>query len=420
MSAFEEPEAPGVPEVLDKLDKEDKFENRLKEAIKRLELRDKASSLLRFIKLKTSLALRYIGKKFSLFNSRLNSFLASSLDNFKKKLPQLNPNEKLKQLDIPKKISRLNPKPFLLKLELGKRLTELYELILVYGSFLQSGVVLLMLWSVLAGYLIGNPLETSWNLIRICLSLCGVLLIGSGAIALTTRFREHQATQRLISAKSPKSQKNISPQALIPFVVISLTVGFFILTTLGNKVSVLGVIGVLSYYLCEKHLSKNKQKITSFINSIPNAIPGSIPVVLGYAAASGKVLTPAGVYLFCLLFFWQVPHFLILSSKQEVDPRLNHAMAIAKTTKSMVTKITIWCAGYIILALLAPFFIQVSVFYLLSIVLAGTKLLFELNVYIRAPLGKRARHFFIWVNLISVVTLAAAVLDRWIMQYISF
>lgn len=48
------------------------------------------------------------------------------------------------------------------------------------------------------------------------------------------------------------------------------------------------------------------------------AIPGAMPPFLGTTAETNSI-EPLGIWLFCLLFIWQIPHFLAISIKHRAD-----------------------------------------------------------------------------------------------------
>lgn len=48
-------------------------------------------------------------------------------------------------------------------------------------------------------------------------------------------------------------------------------------------------------------------------NTLVGAIPGAIPPLIGWVGAGGGWLDVGGWFLFALLFFWQLPHFVAIS-----------------------------------------------------------------------------------------------------------
>ena len=53
--------------------------------------------------------------------------------------------------------------------------------------------------------------------------------------------------------------------------------------------------------------------------AVPGAIPGAMPVVIGYSANHANVFTPECLYLFLIMFLWQMPHFWSLAIRYKDD-----------------------------------------------------------------------------------------------------
>lgn len=54
-------------------------------------------------------------------------------------------------------------------------------------------------------------------------------------------------------------------------------------------------------------------KKMSSLNTLVGAIPGAIPPMIGWVAGGGGVLEPEAWFLFGILFFWQLPHFVAIN-----------------------------------------------------------------------------------------------------------
>ncbi len=54
-------------------------------------------------------------------------------------------------------------------------------------------------------------------------------------------------------------------------------------------------------------------KTRSTTNTLVGALSGALPPLIGWAAANRPLLAPEAVFLFGLLFFWQLPHFLAIN-----------------------------------------------------------------------------------------------------------
>jgi protoheme IX farnesyltransferase len=54
-------------------------------------------------------------------------------------------------------------------------------------------------------------------------------------------------------------------------------------------------------------------KRMSSMNTLVGAIPGAIPPMIGWVGGGGGVLDPEAWFLFGILFFWQLPHFVAIN-----------------------------------------------------------------------------------------------------------
>ena len=54
-------------------------------------------------------------------------------------------------------------------------------------------------------------------------------------------------------------------------------------------------------------------KQRSSLNTIVGAVSGALPPLIGWAAADRPWWSVEGLFLFGLLFFWQLPHFVAIN-----------------------------------------------------------------------------------------------------------
>ncbi len=286
----------------------------------------------------------------------------------------------------------------------------------LFRELSKSGIVTLVLISVLAGYIIGRHPELPFDFAQLLLTLAGVMLLASGSSAL------NQYQERKIDAEMPRTagrplpSGRISPRGALTFISLSLIAGLGILSWVGMPTLILGIAAVVLYnglytLWWKKHWA---------YAAVPGAIPGALPILMGYAAATGDPWKPAGIYLFAILFFWQMPHFWVLAMRYEKDYAQGGIPTLPVVHGAGVTlyQIVLWCLAYVALALLAPLFLQVGVPYLVITLPLCAKLLIELRHFAREPESKRWLRFFLWVNFSLILFLAAAAADLWATVYI--
>lgn len=94
----------------------------------------------------------------------------------------------------------------------------------------------------------------------------------------------------------------------------------------------------------------------SSIATIVGAVPGALPPLIGWTAATGRIELP-GLVLFGILFLWQIPHFLALSTFLEEDYRRGGLLVLPIDGGTTVTRgnVVLWvCALLPVSLLLVP------------------------------------------------------------------
>ena len=282
----------------------------------------------------------------------------------------------------------------------------------LYRELSKSGIVTLVLISVLGGYLIGQPFEEALSYSRLLQTLFGVLFLASGSSAL------NQIQDRDIDAEMPRTAGRPLPSGRLStlsatlFVFATLAVGLTLLATVGIEVLILGIMAVISYNGLYTPWWKRRWAYAA----IPGAIPGALPILIGHVAASGRLWDPAGIYLFFILFYWQMPHFWVLALRFEQDYRRGGIPTLPVSRGSGVTvrEISIWCLAYVALAMIAPLFLKTGPIYFLVALSVSLKVLWELRTFSRSlDPAKAWLKFFLWVNFSLIFYLAAAAADLW-------
>ncbi|MCM2277754.1 MAG: protoheme IX farnesyltransferase [Oligoflexia bacterium] len=299
-----------------------------------------------------------------------------------------------------------------------------------YCALSKSGIVTLVLISVVGGYLVGHPLEAPLELSRLGLTLFGVLCLASGSSAW------NQLQEREIDALMPRTARRplpsgrITPRAAGIFIAFTLLAGGMALLRVDLKVAVLGFLAVILYNGLYTLWWKKRWAYAA----VPGAIPGALPALMGSIAANGDLWNPGGIFVFCVLFYWQMPHFWVLALRFREDYRKGNfpTLPVARGEGVTLSQITLWSLGYVGLALLAPLFLNRSgLIYLLVAVPFSLKLLWELRAFLRASVSAAAwgpvaalaaapagnskawLRFFLWINFSLIFLIAAAALDVW-------
>jgi protoheme IX farnesyltransferase len=298
----------------------------------------------------------------------------------------------------------------------------------VYRELAKSGIVALVLISVLGGYLCGHRFELPLDWMHLGITLAGIFLLAAGSSAL------NQVQEMTIDALMPRTAKRPLPSGRIStthavlFCTATIAGGLTLLAWLGSGLAWLGLAAVISY----NGLYTLWWKRHWAFAAVPGALPGALPILMGYAAASGEVWTRGGLYLFFVLFYWQMPHFWSLAIRFREDysvggfPTLPVAKGVAQTRFHT----TVWSFSYVALGLSAPFFLQTGWLYFSISLLTGIKVLWELRKYLQATdadtvgdASAATRHwlpFFLWVNFSLIFYIFGAVVDLWSVYLIAY
>ncbi|MBL7716644.1 MAG: protoheme IX farnesyltransferase [Bdellovibrionales bacterium] len=287
----------------------------------------------------------------------------------------------------------------------------------IYQELSKSGIVALVLISVLAGYLTGHPFEESFSIARLIVTLVAVLLLASGSSAMN-QIQEIETDRAMPrTAKRPLPSGRISFWEAMIFSLGSMAAGAFLLFRLDVALFWQGLAAILSYNVLYTMWWKRRFPMAA----IPGAIPGALPILMGFTAASRNPWHPGGWFLFLILFFWQMPHFWVLAIRYAEDYRKGGipTLPVAHGDRITLKQIMAWCLAYVGVAFSGPLFLGTGKIYL--VVCAATSLmlvyelvkLFQNSHSVSDPKSKTWLRFFLWVNFSLIFYLAAAVVDLW-------
>ncbi|MCB9094517.1 MAG: protoheme IX farnesyltransferase [Halobacteriovoraceae bacterium] len=171
-----------------------------------------------------------------------------------------------------------------------------------------------------------SPLQGVFALLSITGLVAGSCILNCWLEREVDGKMERTADRPLVTGEI--SEKTAFYTGLNLIIVSSILIFFFsnILTTL---------LGVLAAVLYVWLYTPSKQKSPYAV--FWGAIPGAMPPLMGQTAVTGTI-EPLGVILFCLLFLWQLPHFLAISLMHSKD---YEAAGIVVFPNSHGTKATI-------------------------------------------------------------------------------
>ncbi len=177
------------------------------------------------------------------------------------------------------------------------------------------------------------------------MTVLGSTLVVAGANALNC-YIERDSDRLMSRTRSrPLPAGRVSPSLALAFGLTLGAISVGLLLWFVNPVTaILALLAYVAYVWVYTPL-KQRSAHAMFVG----AVPGAVPPLLGWSAVTGGV-DLAGLALFGILFFWQLPHFLAIAVGQQAE----YAKAGVRTVPgSHGIALTKWIAVVSTLALVA-------------------------------------------------------------------
>ncbi len=206
-----------------------------------------------------------------------------------------------------------------------------------------------------------------WRLVH---TLLGTTLCAFGSAVLNQLMEMEPDAQMKRTADRPLPARRLPPPAAFAIGVILSAWGLLHLDTRVNPESCAAAAATLVSYV----LIYTPLKQRSNLNTLVGAVSGALPPLIGWAAAAGPAgdlggaafnaelfLAPQSVFLFGLLFLWQLPHFVAINwmyreeyvrggfvmwSNNDVSGKLTSTLAILFTLPLFPLMLIPWLGGF--------------------------------------------------------------------------
>ncbi len=293
----------------------------------------------------------------------------------------------------------------ILKNHLGISKADLFQLT-------KFEIVTLEIITLVIGFFIGQPLEHPVRINAFVLSSLGTLLIAAGAGAFN-QIQEAEKDATMDRTKNrPLPSGRVSKKLALKIALFCVFSGGLLLSALSPTQLVLGLVAFFSYNVLYTLWWKPKHAFAA----IPGAIPGAMPILMGYQAATQSAWSdPRGLYLFGILFFWQMPHFWVLALKYSDDYDKGGFPTLPTKLGHAVTRfqIVLWSLAYSGLGVLAPLFFPLGTIGIVGCVFTSAGLLIELRRFLVHPEKKTWLRFFLVVNFTMLLYIGFIAIDLW-------
>lgn len=261
----------------------------------------------------------------------------------------------------------------------------------------------------------GNPYGMSLDWSEILIFVLGLYFLSSGSLVFN-QAQEWRLDKKMSRTQSrPIPSGKIQPwQAYVLGSVFCFT-GLLFLAYFGSLTFYLGIFTVILYNVLYTLYWKKKWTF----GAVPGALPGALPVSIGFSCQNQNLLDPLHIYLFLILFLWQMPHFWTLAIRFKEDyaqaniPVLPYIMGVNKT----LYHIGLYTFVYVSVAMTAPITIRAGGVHFL---IAGPFVVMVLWQFFKFMKRKEKAwlSFFLTVNFSLLAFLIAPLIDRWTMFYL--
>lgn len=281
----------------------------------------------------------------------------------------------------------------------------------LFKDLFKLGIVVFVLLTAAAGYAMGFEVEEDFSIYHLLIFLIGLFLLSSGSFALN-QVQEHDVDRKMPrTSLRPIASGRLSVTAGLLIALLHIFSGSVLLFYLNPLTAGLGLATVVFYNVLYTMYWKRQ----SPFGAVPGALPGAMPVVIGYSVVNSDILATECVYLFLIMFLWQMPHFWALAIRFMSDYEKGGIpvlpLRVGKERTLYHTGLYLFL--YLALALASPLFVEAKYFYLFLVLPCTLILLWQFFVFHRAKGEKGWLKFFLWANVSVLVFLLTPVGDRW-------
>ena len=286
----------------------------------------------------------------------------------------------------------------------------------VYADVTKLGIVIFALVTAIAGYALGFNIDQEFTLKPFFTMIVGLYFLSSGSLAFN-QVQEKEKDAKMVRTKGrplPSGKLKPLPVALMAFVFIFS--GVYILFQVSLSSALVGLLSVILYNGFYTLWWKPHWAFAA----VPGALPGALPVLIGYGASHPDLFTVEAVYVFLLMFLWQMPHFWViaLKIKDQYKEASFPVLPVVVGDQKTIYYIGLYLFPYLGLAMAAPWFVKSQWAYLGLVIPFVIKIFFEFYCFLK-PGQKNWLSFFMWVNVSLLVFLLAPIFDKWSFLLIS-
>lgn len=213
------------------------------------------------------------------------------------------------------------------------------------------------------------PASLSFRGTTLFATMIGTGLLSAAASALNQVWEVRWDRLMNRTRNRPFPAQRLGKPFCLAYAAVTAIAGAALLTTMANPLAAALAFASLVIYV---FLYTPMKRLTT-LNTVVGAIPGALPVLVGWAAATGKI-DPPSIGLFGILFVWQIPHFLAIAWMHKEDyARAGFRMLpVTDASGDRTCRMIIFYSAALILVSLTPVLVGIAGFlYLLGALILG-------------------------------------------------
>jgi len=277
--------------------------------------------------------------------------------------------------------------------------------------FFKIGIVRFVVISAIAGYFVAFNIEDKFSTIHFLGMVIGTFLISCGSLSLNQIQEVEQDSKMPRTQNRPVANGDLSIRTASIISLSTIISGSIILYFVSPLSFAIGLVIIALYNGLYTMYWKKKWAFAA----VPGAIPGALPCTIGYAAMSNNILSSESIYLFLVMFLWQMPHFWTLAIKLKEDYQKGGfpILPVVVGKQRTIYHISYYVWAYVLLAIMSPFFVHFNIFYFWVVLPFAILVLLMFFLFVRSSNEKAWLPFFLIVNFSMLAFIFSPVLDKW-------
>lgn len=284
-----------------------------------------------------------------------------------------------------------------------------------YFVLTKVGITIFVIIAGILGYLLAHKVEAPVEFSKLGFLIAGLYFLSGSSFIFNQIQERHVDAQMERTRLRPIACFEVSALKAWRLGSVFFFLGISFLYMASWMSCLLGLISVLTYNVFYTPIWKAKW----VFGAVPGAIPGALPVLIGFAAGNTKVWSPEAVYIFLVLFLWQMPHFWTLAIKLREDYRRAGipTLPAERDIENTQYHIGLYLFAYAGVVLAAPFFVKTYLFYVAIVLPMVVKIIIEFIRFHKNFSQRSWFRFFMWVNLSVIFFLIAPAFDKWYLYF---